>query len=512
MTPLTRIVAVAIIVAGSGLVAIAPAASAAVRNADSDFNGDGYSDLVVTSPWDKASNGTGSGGIHVVPGSAAGIVPSKSKYFTFPEKFVGVVTYSADFDGDGFDDLAVSSEPGMVNGDGSAGDPYGYRGAVRVLYGSSSGLTTQGMQVLTPGVGAIPAIGHGLAQFGESLTAGDFDNDGFDDLAIDAPTTRADASEDSNVNSTVWIFSGSESGLSTSDPASLTANADGIGSPAGNGESLASGDFDGDGFSDLVLGQRSGGPVVTILPGSASGVTTTGQQEFSLADVGLDPESGSTGSLEVGDFGRSNHDDLAFGTQALSDNVVVLYGSDAGLTTVGRQLWSAANLSGISGGPVQARGGFGSALAAGDFGYSVYDDLAIGAPDDVVNKASNAGSVTVLIGSANGLIATYGKRWTQNSSGISGASESGDEFGQALRAGLFNKSSKAGLGISASMEAIGTKIQAGGVNVVYGASTGLTITGNSFLTQDTAGMTGVVEAKDLMGYSGSIPASPGGAG
>lgn len=504
MSQLKKLIATALFVSGSGLVALAPEASAAVREADSDFNGDGYSDLVVTSPWDKLASGAGSGGFHIVPGSASGIVPSKSKFFTFPEKFVGVVTYSADFDSDGFDDLVVSSESGMVNGDGTSGSPIGYRGTVRVLYGSSSGLTTAGMQVLTPGTGSIPLVGDGLDEFGHSLAAGDFDNDGFDDLAIDAPTTRTDASEEADLNSTVWIFSGTADGLSTSDPASLTNDADAIGTPSGSGESLASGDFDGDGLSDLVLGQRVDGPIVTILPGSASGVTTTGKQEFSLADVGVDPESGGgAGSLEVGDFGRSNHDDLAFGATAQSDVVAVLYGSDAGLATVNRQLWGHANLSGINGGPVQARGGFGSALAAGDVGYSAYDDLAIGAPDDSTGK----GSITVLVGSATGLVAAHGKRWTQNSTGISGAAEAGDGFGQALHLGLFNKSSKAGLGISAPTEAIGSKTRAGGINVIYGSSTALTSTGNSFLTQDTAGMVGVVEKDDRTGFSGSVRAA-----
>jgi hypothetical protein len=489
MARFIKVVAATVLMAGSALVSIAPGASAAPRAAESDFNGDGYSDLVVASPNDATTSGIG--GFYVVPGASAGIAPAKSKWFAFADSHVGVHTTTGDFDGDGYDDLAVSSESGF------SPDSFSYRGTVRVLFGSSSGLTTQGMQVLTPGSGEIP---DGLDRFGEALTAGDFDNDGFDELAIGAPASMDAESS----NPKIWVFTGSNDGLSTSAPVAFSTDTSGLDTPADAplGESLASGDFDGDGFDDLAAG-RSGSAYLTILPGSADGVTTTGLQTFSIGDVGQPTESGpSPYVLEVGSFGRTDQDDLALGTRS-GTSVAVLYGTGEGLATANKQLWDKNTLSSIPG-AAQDYGRFGFALAAGDYGYSNYDDLAIGAHEETVKTSLHAGSVTVIVGTANGLVATHGKRWTQDSTGISGVSEKDDWFGQTLKAGLFNKSSKAGLGISAAMEAIGTKKRAGGVNVLYGSSSALTSTGNSFLTQDTAGMTGVTEQDDFTGFSGTI--------
>src|SRR5262245_7680398 len=77
----------------------------------------------------------------------------------------------ADFNGDGFSDLAVG-----VSGENNNA------GAVNVIYGSASGLTSTGNQVWTENsLGETSSAGD---RFGISLAAGDFDNDGFADLAI----------------------------------------------------------------------------------------------------------------------------------------------------------------------------------------------------------------------------------------------------------------------------------------------------------------------------------------
>ena len=81
-----------------------------------------------------------------------------------------------DFDNDGFADLAAGAPWERVGTADQAG-------AVSVLDGSAGGLTTAGGQLFTQVAGNVEAGD----QFGAQLAAGDFNNNGFADLAAAAP-------------------------------------------------------------------------------------------------------------------------------------------------------------------------------------------------------------------------------------------------------------------------------------------------------------------------------------
>ena len=89
-----------------------------------------------------------------------------------------VLAAFADFNGDGFHDMAV----GVPFADDNEPDA----GAVHVIFGSEFGLLAFGAEILTQDSLAIDASEED-DRFGFALAAGDFNGDGLDDLAIGAP-------------------------------------------------------------------------------------------------------------------------------------------------------------------------------------------------------------------------------------------------------------------------------------------------------------------------------------
>ena len=78
-------------------------------------------------------------------------------------------------------------------------------------------------------------------------------------------------------------------------------------------------------------------------------------------------------------------------------------------------------------------------MAGGDFDRDGFADLAIGAPGNDVGPVHNAGSVTVLMGSANKLTDLGSHTFTQNTPGVFGSPERGDDMGWSVAAGDFGR-------------------------------------------------------------------------
>src|SRR5439155_441080 len=132
--------------------------------------------------------------------------------------------------------------------------------------------------------------------------------------------------------------------------------------------------------------------------------------------LGIDKKcapGGSSSGVAKGDFNGDGFADLAIGEPGATVNglagagdVIVVYGSSGGLTTntpgiPGYQLW----YEGLTPGSAQVNNLFGSALASGDFNNDSYSDLAIGIPGKNVNFQGSHyqdwGRVVVLYGSPN---------------------------------------------------------------------------------------------------------------
>ncbi|HHP7231479.1 MAG TPA: FG-GAP repeat protein, partial [Xenococcaceae cyanobacterium] len=102
----------------------------------SDFNRDGFADLVVGVPGEAPGDDFQSGSITVLNGSAEGLVPSRSfdqENLALGDNELGDLFGSSlaigDFNNDGFADLVVG-----VPGEAPGGDPKS--GAITILNGS----------------------------------------------------------------------------------------------------------------------------------------------------------------------------------------------------------------------------------------------------------------------------------------------------------------------------------------------------------------------------------------
>jgi hypothetical protein len=140
-------------------------------------------------------------------------------------------------------------------------------GGVNVLYGSVNGLKTQGNQFWTQNSFGIADYSEAGDRFGASLTTGDFNKDGFTDLAIGAPGENNNAGQS-------HILYGSAVGLRYNNSQLWSQNSLGIAGISatndGFGSSMTAADFDGDGFADLAVGVPGDAGIgsVQVLQGS----------------------------------------------------------------------------------------------------------------------------------------------------------------------------------------------------------------------------------------------------
>lgn len=415
---------------------------------------------------------------------------------------------SGDFNGDGYADLALGIPDKSISGLASAG-------AVNVYYGSSGGLSSSGKQFWHQNSAGVKKIAKINNRFGASLASGDFDNDGYEDLAIGVPGETINGTAEAG---SAQIFYGSAAGLTA--VGDTTWDQDLVNVPnlseAGDhfGASLASGDLNGDGYADLAVGvpdEKMNGDdfagAVNVFYGSASGLTDLNSQIWhqdksgTLGAAEIDEHYGT--AVAIGDVNQDGFDDLAIGVPGQNVNgiinageIVLLLGSAGGVTESGNQLWN-QDSAGIKGVP-QANEYFGESLICADFDSDGYADLAIGVPGDVVNTFQDAGCVNVLFGSSSGLSAVD-QRWHQDEPGLSAAAEAGDRFGAAVTHGDFNGDGFMDLYIGVPGEALSTTTSAGTSKLLYGSSGGLTATNCQAWHQNKTGILGTAEINDRLG-------------
>ncbi len=412
-----------------------------------DINGDGYADVIVGSPDFDNEDNVDAGAVFIYFGSPNGLDLNSSIQFEnnlLMTYYGGQVAGAGDINADGFDDVVVSSPTfthgenregrvfvyfgsdngidfsaattlesnqddayfgmsvagaGDVNGDGYADIIVGstgsgfeptHEGAAFIFLGGEQGLnTTAAWQV---------GSGQTNSQFGFSVKGlGDVNGDGFADVAVGSfyfDNTEVD-------DGAVYIYAGNANGASTVALATLKGNK----ASSEFGRSVSGGDFNGDGYADLVVGNPADNQnfiqegSVQIYGGGPNGLNT---EQASIFDANqVDAALGSS-IANAGDINGDGFNDIILGSPGFdtgfgnSGAAFIYLGSDTGLATN-----AITQLNGT-----QSEAAFGRSVAgAGDVNGDGYADIIVGS-DGFDHGEQNEGAAFIYLGSASGINST----------------------------------------------------------------------------------------------------------
>ncbi|MBK9647452.1 MAG: FG-GAP repeat protein [Deltaproteobacteria bacterium] len=276
-----------------------------------DVNGDGFQDIGIV-------DSTGRGFLYLGDADGVSDEPLHGLRSDITKVEYADWTAAGDVNGDGFADALLTDEDGGSLGQG-----------VAVLHlGSSAGL-----DLLGSGEWQVIGGASGFSNLGGFSAAGDINKDGYSDIFITAPNLTH-----STYTGYVYLFTGSSASLGST--ASRTYS--GI---EGFANEISLGDYNGDGYIDLAVGAHLGSSKagnVKLFRGSSSGPSTTVWMTLTGEATGDDFGS----ELYSGDVNGDGYDDLVVGSPDYDvdkGRIYVHFGSSSGPGTVPDQLLTGAS-------------------------------------------------------------------------------------------------------------------------------------------------------------------------
>ncbi len=367
-----------------------------------DLNGDGYSDVVVGAP-NGAIGQSNEGIVYVYYGSPTGVPAAASVVLQSNQvnAFFGyAVSTAGDVNGDGFADLLV----GAQNWEDNAATE-SQEGGVFVYHGSAAGISTAPTIILQSNVT--------LTYFGMSVaSAGDINNDGYSDIVVGAPYANFPTS----LEGAAYVFLGSAAGLTNVYHKRLERNQGGAqfgvsvtGAGDVNGDGYS--DIAVGGFGYDVVSADQG--IVCIYHGSSVGIAGAANPvpNLTINSIGYSTNTGWCVS-HAGDVNGDGYSDLAVGDwrgqvaggPSEEGSVLVFHGSSTGLASIPATILESN----------QAQALFGRSVStAGDVNGDGYADLIVGAVTATYGQ-SQEGAAFLYLGSPTGISTTYLFRYELN--------------------------------------------------------------------------------------------------
>ena len=372
---------------------------------------------------------------------------------------------SGDFNGDGIDDMLLGAFKSAPGGRSQAGRVYVVYGASSISgtidLSTSADITIEGAVVDD--------------RLGRAVAAGDVNGDGIEDIIIGAPGSDPGARVDAG---RVYVIYGAASLASTIDLSVTSADLEVQGKNASDllGRAMATGDINGDGVPDLVIGvpRAEVGSIVnageTVIIYGDSTLPAIVNLNTTAPDVVLEGKVNSDESgnkLAVVDMNGDGFDDVIVGASNADPNgnnsgaVYVVYGGNSLANSISL---SAANMT-IMG--AAANNTLGSSLSSGDVNRDGYGDLIVGAPGASPGGVAFAGRTYVFYGSAS-LPLTLNLLTQSADVTVSGA-ELYDSHGWSVSATNFNGDGFSDIVSAASFASPLARGFAGRVYGIYGA-------------------------------------------